>query len=219
MTTPQEIAKYLDTCPVLADALRNATTFRMPVEPQPETDPSGDEYLDVIVDKAVRIHLLRNAPYQPGDVIGVREPWVRQGEQRRGTPHKLAYLCDLDPSRPGYPYSGEVHTPSTMPDWAIRTKLVVKDVRAERLHVLCDEETRNYMSVEYEGLPVLKGGAGGQTVEDCVGRARAATLNYYANWWNSRRTPDGTLYAEAYPFGSNPMTYLYTCRKMGDGDE
>lgn len=108
---------------------RKKVTRRL-IKPQPKTDStvtlfSTFDYADISYDGALKL-----SPYQPGDILYVRETWAKvKGESR--------YLYKAD--KVDFIYK-ELHSswkwkPSIhMPKEAARLFLKVKDVCAERLH-------------------------------------------------------------------------------------
>ena len=78
----------------------------------------------VTLGERVSDDLRERCPFTPGDRVGVKERWVRQGTQRKGTPHKLSRVAELDSEPCELPYPAD-----TRPNWGVRTWFTVADVR------------------------------------------------------------------------------------------
>lgn len=97
---------------------------------------------------------IRKAPYQPGDILYVRETWERfeccncEGDER-GNCHKEPKKSVLDKTCGCYMYratdeiSGDAkwHPSIHMPKYAARIWLKVTDVRVERLQEITEDQT------------------------------------------------------------------------------
>ena len=203
--------KYLDACPALAKALHDgATCLRLPVEPQPAFDGDPDAIVDykattgrpVTFRERRNEDLLAKSPYQPGDTLAVREPWVWKYSPLESLINEPCYILydRLHGDRLGTACtapSGEPKTArpaSTMPDWAIRLRFTVKAVRVERLH---DAGPRRLL-------------------DECGidnGHAAMSQAQAIADWWNARTFDDGTPYPK---FDTNPWTWLFDLERKGD---
>jgi len=111
------------------------TQTRRVIKPQPESMKDGK---------------LPKCPYQPGDILWVRETWYYEEhmhELTAGDPdlpsgrYKHRYICKA--SDPDYPVGNKGWRPSIhMPREAARIFLRVIDVRVERLQEITEEDAR-----------------------------------------------------------------------------
>ena len=109
------------------------TQTRRVIKPQPESMKDGK---------------LPKCPYQPGDILWVRETWYYEEhmhELTAGDPdlpsgrYKHRYICKA--SDPDYPVGNKGWRPSIhMPREAARLFLLVKAVRVERLQEITEED-------------------------------------------------------------------------------
>ena len=91
----------------------------------------------------------RRSPYQPGDILYVRETWCRYDDDHIIDGRKYAYKADASPiseearKKFGYRWRPSIH----MPKEAARIWLKVTDVRVERLQDITED------GAEAEGMP------------------------------------------------------------------
>ena len=164
------------------------TVTRRVVKPQPVLDGhlwkmGGAAWSDSVLSVPVMFgHSLYNrAPYQPGDVLWVRETWCeRMG--RRGEYLYRAYAGERDDTR-DYVISHNTWRPSIhMPREAARIFLRVTGVRAERLHEIATIEAQQ------EGQPECTGGimacGGPESCFDCEASYQNA-IRWFSSVWDS----------------------------------
>jgi hypothetical protein len=131
---------------------------RRPVKPQPTFESGYDtpyenelgiywkteeSYSDI---ESLMADMIEKSPYQPGDVLWVREMWANTWTP--GDDTGFVYKADGQP--PAFPYWGneslckfEVWRPSIhMPREAARLFLTVKDVRVQRVGEISEEDAR-----------------------------------------------------------------------------
>lgn len=115
------------------------TVTRRLVKPQPEVDNIGlfhwKCFSDIVGVNELRFKLSKSkhAPYQPGDILYVRETW---NETTHGYNYKASPLGN---SRDTYPWRPSIH----MPKEAARIWLKVTDVRVERLKNISEQQASN----------------------------------------------------------------------------
>jgi hypothetical protein len=84
----------------------------------------------------------RRSPYQPGDILYVRETWCKYDDDHIIDGRKYAYKADASPiseearKKFGYRWRPSIH----MPKEAARIWLKVTDVRVERLQDMTDDD-------------------------------------------------------------------------------
>lgn len=97
-------------------------------------------------------------PYQPGDILYVRETWApiypdKESNEVCGYIYKEDSLKEYDkryPDGEDYQWGGKWHPSIHMPKEAARIWLKVKDVRVERLQEITSEQiSREGVEVEY----------------------------------------------------------------------
>lgn len=82
--------------------------------------------------------MYNNAPYRPGDILWVKETWQYKNYGDYGdTPDDFMYRTDANET-----WVGPWRSPRYMPRKAARIFLKVKDVRAERLQDITEEDVR-----------------------------------------------------------------------------
>lgn len=189
------------------------TRIRVPVKPQP---PSGANFLDMSDNMAI-IATDRDgneypkdveglyttfesdgyfefpvfkAPFQPGDLLWVRETWCSQFD---GTGSKVEYLADWqtkDQKSAGLnPYGFEVprwRSSIHMPREAARLFLRVTDIRVERVQDITKEDA---IAEGYSGVSWLD------------------AKDIFITDWDKRYAKRG------FPYASNPWTFVSTVEK------
>lgn len=146
------------------------------------------------------------APYQPGDILWVRETWrewdahdedewgPRNG---RGDPYCYAATGDIDHE------AGQCWRPSIhMPKWACRLWLCVTRVRVERLQEISGEDARSE-GIKWEIYPDLP-------VERHIHRA---CLSSFRTLWDSINAKRG------YGWDTNPWVWVYTFERIAKGGD
>jgi hypothetical protein len=194
-----------------------ARVLRVPVPEQPEYRPAscgwlvGKRFITDDIGGNTPWHLaeklLALCPYKPGDIILVREPWAcckliqdptgeyvsRQvdcfdkADVESRCLH-MAYEAEGQDS-----FEGNWQPASTIPDWAIRTRLRVKSVRVEQISAITLISRLLEMGTTWDM------GSDRELVQE---------INKYEAHWNAR-LHDGTPYGETeYAFDRNPWTYV-----------
>jgi hypothetical protein len=137
--------------------------------------------------------LIARCPFgQPGDRLWVKTIWTHDSlhcnDRRCGNVDHIWWRHREAPDHAKC-FAGEAawRSPAIMPRWAADPDLdsVVTAVRVERVQDI------SYQDVLCEGVRSRSGGAGGQTVDSCIGRRNAATRRAFANLWNSRYAKRG----------------------------
>ena len=174
------------------------TMTRRPIKPQPDGQPVLCSDGKWCVDGGL---WLGSAPAAVGDVLWVRETWQMNHvnhldgkiPKERPAGLEVMYLADGTP-REQCPedYEGDwwwrpsIH----MPKWASRIRLVVTDVRAERLLDVTEADT------VAEGLTVL----------DAIRRKVPTVRDAFSLLWDD-------LYADTLPWSSNPFVWAVTFKR------
>jgi hypothetical protein len=191
---------------------RKAQT-RMVIKPQPE--PYGDSKAwihPLIEDEPQFAYHLENAligfaPYQPGDILWVRETW-REWHEIDADCGCGGDYCTCSNTTPPTPacYRADGHTigledreeyglkwrpPSHMPKWACRLFLRVTNVRVERVQDISEEDARA------EGVD-LKNGIG-----------QLCPRSAFRRLWDSINAKRG------YGWGVNPWVWVYEFERTG----
>jgi hypothetical protein len=140
--SPESVRAILDN--------RKSQTRRV-VKPQPVVCPCNPIYLDwkemtLSPDAA----MTRYCPYgKPGDVLYVKETWaaLNPHSDKPSHPdskiHVMAYRADEEDRYRkfgGTLYEGPWKSPLHMPEWASRLKIVLTDVRVERLQDISEDD-------------------------------------------------------------------------------
>lgn len=129
-------------------------------------------------------------PYQPGDILYVREAWVKVNS----VPVQYGYRADNNYLVPRWPPS--IH----MPKEAARIWLKVKDVRVERLQDITEKQ------VQKEGIDVCDG----------VHRGYSDGIEMFEELWNSTIKKSDL---DRYGWDANPWVWLIEferCEKPED---
>lgn len=174
------------------------TQTRRVVKPQPNSGPNGK-----------MVHLGDGtfglsdgdlsgewtAPYQPGDVLWVRETWCEYG---KGRAIYRANYGNFTPISDGI--GGPWRSPIHMPRWAARLWIEITDVRGEQLQEISAGD------VNAEGFPV------------CID---APSYEAFAIAWDALNAPKRTKRTgrvksgtRNYPWESNPWVWCYTFKRV-----
>jgi hypothetical protein len=124
---------------------RKSQTRRV-VKPQPVVCPCNPIYLDwkdmtLSPDAA----MTRYCPYgKPGDVLYVKETWQAWSEydhlqpsEMPQHPNAILHIADRLEERP---WDAKMRSPLHMPEWASRLKIVLTDVRVQRLQDITEDD-------------------------------------------------------------------------------
>ncbi len=139
------------------------------------------------------------APYQPGDLLYVRETWgLWDTEPKDGPVGATVFYRATDGDR--HDLRHQLWRPSIhMPKWAARLWLRVLDVRAERVQEISGEDCRE------EGVRLSRCGCEvcAHSPVMCPSDASAHIMEFGELWdsINARR---------GYPWDSNPWVWAYT---------
>jgi hypothetical protein len=187
----------------------NATVLRVPVEPQPKRyghSWAWDSPRGLLLCSDAKIlgsRLAHYSPYQPGDTLLVREPWMVDAVKANGrfvthwgvrykAGDSFARFDRANSNEFGVEQMEEWQPASTMPDWAIRLRYTIKAVVLEQI---AEYLTNRRVGDEIGSKLALQGHA----------------FERYRDWWNTIH-PD-------HPFDSNPWTYAIELERLEAGDE
>lgn len=155
-------------------------------------------------------------PYQPGDILYVRETWGRfdccscEGDEHGNCP-KEPKKSVLDKSIGCYMYrstdeiSGDAkwHPSIHMPKEAARIWLKVKDVRAERIKDMTDKDALNEGA---QGVKCDHAGLGAYGCTDCMntGWLEPPILEFIGIWDSTIKKSD----IDRYGWDANPWVWV-----------
>lgn len=179
------------------------TVTRRVVKPQPEfsilADRKGRMPLSYWVDNERWV----KPPYQPGDILYVREPYCQYEKRHIIDGVKYAYKANATPESErarkdfGYKWRPSIH----MPREAARIFLRVTDVRVERLQNITDEEA-------------VREGCGKLPCEDWV-ECRTKRENFSGIWDTTIKPKDRALYG----WVANPYVWRIAFERCEKADE
>jgi hypothetical protein len=187
---------------------------RRVINPQPVINPEDKRQVSIPVNRmhgmidtlgfySVEDYIKHKAPYQPGDVLWVRETWA----ERFDGSGRIYYRAD-DNLASLVNRKDDKWKPSLfMPLRAARIFLRVTDVRVERLQDITEEDARDegvkdpyeYQAPEYYDQPHMRG--------------LEINKSAFAGLWDSLNGKRG------YSWKSNPWLWVYTferCEKPGN---
>jgi hypothetical protein len=157
----------------------------------------------------------RRCPYgKPGDVLYCKEPWQAWSEYDHlqpseipQNPNAILHVADRLEERP---WDAKMRSPIHMPEWASRLKIMLTDVRVERLQDISEADAIA------EGIKVQTGLLGESVYWDYLNnesrspRLFSATDSYYTLW-------DSINGKRGYPWESNPFVWVLSFRAKGEG--
>jgi len=140
--------------------------------------------------------MYNNAPYQPGDILWVKETWQYKKYGNYGyAPSDFMYRADLNEI-----WVGPWRSPRYMPRKAARIFLKVKDVRVERLQDITEEDARA------EGFVAKIRHA--KTYEDNIFNGSTTAREEFAMYW------DGINAKRGYGWETNPWVWVMEFEKV-----
>ena len=140
------------------------------------------------------------APYQPGDVLWVRETWGDYG----GCTGYYVYRADYPHDAKGYWYEKEHinwcdlpdwHSPVSMPREAARLFLRVKDVRVERVQDISEKDAKREGVITNDAVKV------------------SSYVYWFKDLWNAHNAKRG------YGWDSNPWAWVIEFDRIEKGAE
>jgi hypothetical protein len=227
----KEKAIVMSTESVLAILAGRKTQTRRVIKPQPDENGCFDLVSNTgEVTKAHYSQLLNLAPYQPGNILYVKETFCAFVHEHILNNDAYAYKADSTPDserarndyvKCGYPYRW--HSPMFMPRAAARIFLRVVSVRIERIQDISEADAiaEGVPQHEGEGIPAIycracKGTGfvimpvnGGASESDCPNCDTA--VKRYHNLWDFL---NGKRNHGAYAWEKNPWVYAYGLERM-----
>ncbi|MDY4098184.1 MAG: hypothetical protein SOY47_16005 [Lachnospiraceae bacterium] len=155
--------------------------------------------------------LYYQAPYQPGDILYVRETWYR-GLNR------ILYKANYSENEKFYTNGKEIqikwHPSIHMPKEAARIWLKVKDVRVERIKDMTDKDALNEGA---QGVKCDHAGLGAYGCTDCMntGWLEPPILEFMGIWDSTIKKSD----IDCYGWDANPWVWVIEferCEKPED---
>jgi hypothetical protein len=138
-------------------------------------------------------------PYEPGDILWVRETWREEFEYSGTYDRSLYFYKASDPEYTGQ-WSPSIH----MPKEAARIFLRVTDVRVERLHDITNADA-------------LREGASEKTAMDVAGSMidLEPWQDFMQIWENTIKPAD----RDRYGWDADPWVWVYTFKRCGKEGE
>lgn len=151
-------------------------------------------------------------PYQPGDILYVRETWCKYDDDHIIDGRKYAYKADASPiseearKKFGYRWRPSIH----MPKEAARIWLKVTDVRVERLQSITEEGAIRE-GAEGEKCHHINAGAFGCT--DCMntGWIEPPQVEFMQIWDSTIKKSD----LDRYGWNANPYVWVIEFERCG----